>query len=316
MKIVALANHILALPALHYLAENQWLKGVVSIEKAHDYSVQVENLSVNHGVPFLRVGRHELTEKLKAWLEDIRPDVVLVFTFSYKIPESLLAIPRLGFYNFHFGPLPHYRGSDPVFWQILNGESVGGITVHRMNREYEAGPILLQYPTAFFPGESYGIHIGRLASAAVAVLRTVLEKLKTPEAITLAPQDEVSAKYYPRPTSLDLCINWEAQTADEIENLVNAANPFYGGAITSFRDKVVKLLEVSPAEVNGVAGKRAGTIVYTDVQHGLFVTCKDDRCLRINIIQTTEGIMTGNRMAALGVRPGERFEPVTVFESK
>jgi methionyl-tRNA formyltransferase len=316
MKIVALANHILALPALYYLAENKWLKGVVSIEKAHDYSVQVENLSVNHGVPFLRVGRHELAGKLKSWLEDIRPDVVLVFTFSYRIPESLLAIPRLGFYNFHFGPLPQYRGSDPVFWQIRNGETVGGITVHRMTRDYDAGPILVKHPAAFFPGESYGIHIGRLATTAVAVLRTALEELKTPEAIVLAPQDEMFAKYYPRPTSLDLCINWEAQSADEIENLVNAANPFYGGAIASFRGKVVKLLEVSPAEVNGVTGKRAGTIVYADMRHGLFVTCSDDRCLRINIVQTTEGVMTGNRMAALGVRVGERFELATVFESK
>src|SRR5688572_11570141 len=142
MRIVALANHMLAIPALRFLAAQGWLKGVVSIEKVHDYSLQVEALSAGDGIPFLRVGRHELSEKLKDWLESKEPDIVFVFTFSYKIPEPLFDIPRFGFYNFHFGLLPRYRGADPVFWQIRNGESNGGITVHRMDKNFDTGPIL------------------------------------------------------------------------------------------------------------------------------------------------------------------------------
>ena len=40
--------------------------------------------------------------------------------------------------------LPKYRGPAPVLWAIRNGDLYLGVTAHRMNEEFDAGPILAQ----------------------------------------------------------------------------------------------------------------------------------------------------------------------------
>jgi methionyl-tRNA formyltransferase len=60
------------------------------------------------------------------------------------IKESVFAIPRLGSINLHQGLAPFYRGSAPVFWELFNGETEVGITVHRVAAKVDAGEIVLQ----------------------------------------------------------------------------------------------------------------------------------------------------------------------------
>ena len=57
------------------------------------------------------------------------------------LPE-LLNAPRLGCINVHSGRLPNYRGMMPTFWQMLRGEHVITITVHRMAQKLDAGDVL------------------------------------------------------------------------------------------------------------------------------------------------------------------------------
>jgi folate-dependent phosphoribosylglycinamide formyltransferase PurN len=60
------------------------------------------------------------------------------------IKESVFAVPRLGSINLHQGLAPFYRGSAPVFWELFNGETEVGITVHRVAAKVDAGEIVLQ----------------------------------------------------------------------------------------------------------------------------------------------------------------------------
>src|SRR5215210_2406148 len=82
--------------------------------------------------------------RLAAMLRELKPDLIFVTGFPWRLPGELLSVPRLGSINTHPAPLPRYRGPNPIFWQILNGEPEIGLTIHRMDTEFDTGPILAQ----------------------------------------------------------------------------------------------------------------------------------------------------------------------------
>lgn len=46
--------------------------------------------------------------------------------------------------NIHCGKLPNYAGMMPIFWQILNGNKYITITLHNLDKEIDAGKILIE----------------------------------------------------------------------------------------------------------------------------------------------------------------------------
>jgi methionyl-tRNA formyltransferase len=60
------------------------------------------------------------------------------------LKESVFDIPRLGSINLHQGLAPFYRGGPPVFWELFNGESEVGLTVHFVAAKVDTGEIVLQ----------------------------------------------------------------------------------------------------------------------------------------------------------------------------
>ncbi len=71
-------------------------------------------------------------------------DLAVVYGFSWRIPPAVLRMPRLGVINIHSSLLPRYRGPAPVLWAIRNGDPDIGFTIHRMDEDFDTGPILAQ----------------------------------------------------------------------------------------------------------------------------------------------------------------------------
>jgi methionyl-tRNA formyltransferase len=71
------------------------------------------------------------------------PDVVLVGGLD-RIPgvRTLAALPPV--FNIHPSMLPDYRGGVPEFWQLADGATSGGVTLHRITEGIDEGPIVLQ----------------------------------------------------------------------------------------------------------------------------------------------------------------------------
>lgn len=70
---------------------------------------------------------------------------------TYILRKEVFQIPRLGCINLHSGKAPEYRGAAPGFWELYNGESSVGITIHWVTEKLDAGKILHQ---ELFPLES------------------------------------------------------------------------------------------------------------------------------------------------------------------
>lgn len=76
-------------------------------------------------------------EAVKAWSPD-----VLVYTGGGIVRQALLGLAPHGVLNAHMGLLPDARGMNAAEWSVLMGVALG-ITVHRMDRGIDTGPVLL-----------------------------------------------------------------------------------------------------------------------------------------------------------------------------
>lgn len=77
-----------------------------------------------------------------ARLRLFEPDLGLAIAAPILKPP-LFEVPALGTLNIHKGKLPDYRGMPPAFWEVWNGASEVGVTVHRVDADLDTGPILL-----------------------------------------------------------------------------------------------------------------------------------------------------------------------------
>ncbi len=75
---------------------------------------------------------------------ELRPDLIVSFTFPYRIPPEITAIPRYGAVNLHPTVLPAYRGPN-VARPIYEGFGEIGATLHWTEAEYDTGRILSQH---------------------------------------------------------------------------------------------------------------------------------------------------------------------------
>jgi methionyl-tRNA formyltransferase len=303
MKIILLANHVYAIPTISFLASKQLLQAVVMPDIVHEHNLQVENAAKFNNIPYKRFAKEDLKTSFKEWLIQQAPDLVIAYTFSYKIPKDLFSIPVHGFYNVHYSLLPAYMGPFPVFWQIKNGEKNGGISIHQMDENFDTGPVFMQQEVVILPGETQGLYSAKLSAFSVNLIQEFISKIEIKQPLALTSIQS----YYSRPEPNDFTIYWNENTADEIENLTNACNAEIRGAITTFRGQMIRVLEVAKATVNGAAASSPGTIVYSDTANGIYVACKNNEYLKLNILQTVEGIFSGNKFASMGIQAGEFF---------
>jgi methionyl-tRNA formyltransferase len=327
MRIGILANSRFALPSIEEMGAQGLLAGVLMPETAHELAQgmsgiegaghipwRVRSMPATARTPWRALTKMLVKRHLVRWVSAIQPDVVCVLSFPYKIAPSVLDMPRYGFFNFHPGLLPSYRGPDPTFWQMKNLESHGGLTVHRMDAGWDTGPIALIERIAIQPGDTHGMHQSRIAAVAANALNRLVAELKN-GSIRLSEQDSTSAGYYPRPSPSDVVIDW-TQPAKVIRALTKACNPWNKGAVTSLGGTRLWLVEVSVGSPKPSVEIAPGTITVADPAEGVHVVCGDGQTVRIDIASTEEGFMSGKKLAEVGLRTGgPRLHPSLRFDS-
>lgn len=144
------------------------------------------------------------------FLRDLQPDLGVI-AGTYILKEAVFAIPRLGSINLHTGKVPKYRGAAPAFWELLNGESEVGITIHKVVAQIDAGSVLLRetYPLDIAPEgdpmdyiERYRRHV--LRPNGVRMLAEAVAKIAD-GTVQEQPQDHACAKIYKTPDYKAIC---------------------------------------------------------------------------------------------------------------
>lgn len=157
--------------------------------------------------------------RLAGMLGSLEPDLIFVTGFPWKLPAEVLSLPRLGSINTHPALLPAYRGPDPLFWQIMNGETRTGLTVHRMDTEFDTGPILAQESMPIGPDDDIDIITERILPLGVSLLPRAIGAVLAGEPGT--PQPEEGASYAPLRSEQDRELDW-SRAAQQLRNQVRA----------------------------------------------------------------------------------------------
>lgn len=307
MKIILIGSFPISITLYQHLYQNKSLHAVC----IEEITVQQSNsdyldLIKQEGIETFVINNKNISTQFKDWLLDKSPDLVLVCGFSLKIPKDVLHIPKHGFLNIHYGKLPENRGPDPLFWSIKKGESNTAITIHQIDEEWDTGKILLEHPVSIIPGETLGMANSKMSYLLKNLTEQAIELVQNSN--NLSPQLSELSFYNKRPNALETTINWDEQTANEIENLVNACNPKYGGATSYYQGSPVKIVEVSPVDAQvPLLGKTSGEVIHAHPQEGLYVCCKYGKLIKLNIISSDAGILTGTKYVHLGIRQGHRF---------
>lgn len=301
MNIILFCNSSWGFPLINLLIEQQYLKGLVVPDLNHDVNQAFQAIAAKYQVPFFNASRTDLSNKLPEWIKERDRDLGVCLTFPLIFPPACLQSFGQGIINIHFGKLPDYGGPD-LFWILRNREKHMTITYQKMAEQLDCGPVIMETPVPVIPGENYGLLGSRLSRIIAQSFQKLLEQLKQP-----INGKELNSKLLKRPELSDLKIDWNTHAADEIESIVNAANPVYYGAQAYFNNVPIRILEVSPASVNLKNSKnlKPGTVVHASLQDGLFVICSDYCFLKINIIKTQDCIISGGKLAALGIKAGD-----------
>lgn len=307
MKIAVVCNSdSLAMPSIQFLKEQHFLAGVGIPKKSNTVLLNaLQTIGIMpDSIAVFSTGSWR--EDMENWLHSLSADAVFVIAFPWKIPAYILNIPLKGFFNFHFGVLPKYKGADPIFWQIRNMENHGGLFIHKMNAEIDGGPIVWQKEMAVIPGETYTMHSMRIGYEAVEELKLLLDHMDR-DVLQENIQPEHQGLYYHKPGTEQLKIDWQKQSSREIEYLVNACNQKYGGASTFLRNRELRILEVSPVDMPPIPEQPSGTVVHADVLYGLVIACRGQEFLKINVVHMQEGYLSGAKLFSMGVGIGEQL---------
>ena len=161
-------------------------------------------LAARHHIPLVD-GRPE------AILQAFRhrpPGLMLASCYPWRLPDALLGLPQHGCFNLHPSALPDYRGPSPIFWQLRDGISDSGVSVHRMSSRFDRGALLCRQPLSIPDGSDYADWVRRLTIAGVSgFLQHQPEWLAG--RIELTPQSgEGSYQGWPQPDDFMLDTRW------------------------------------------------------------------------------------------------------------
>lgn len=159
-----------------------------------------------------------------AKLQVLEPDLIVVADYGEFLRKPIREVARIGMYNLHASLLPRYRGAAPVARALLAGEEVTGVTLFRVVKEMDAGPIVDRYELRVEPLESAGELEERLGACAGYVLDRNLDKLcvgKHQE----TPQDDSLATLAPKLEKSEGTIDWDTDP-QQVTRRVLAMNPW------------------------------------------------------------------------------------------
>src|SRR6516225_3913232 len=149
--------------------------------------------------------------RLAGMLSSLEPDLIFTTGFSWKFPPELLNLPRLGSVNAHPSLLPRYRGPNPLYWHFINEETHGGLTMHRMDADFDTGPILVQRAFEIAPDDDIDSFFPKLLEVGGPMIPEMLQAVAAGEPGT--PQPIEGASYAPLCTEADRWLDWTRPAA-------------------------------------------------------------------------------------------------------
>ena len=148
------------------------------------------------GIPVYQPEKFRNNPEAVAELSALNPDILVVAAYGMLLPQEVLDIPKYGAYNVHGSLLPKYRGAAPVQRCLLNGDTLTGVTIMRMEAGLDTGPTLLQQAISINDTEENCHNAGSLlmdiAHSGATLLLEALELIRNNDVTLIKQNDELA----------------------------------------------------------------------------------------------------------------------------
>ena len=317
MKTIFFGTPTFAVPTLQRLLASEHTVAAVVTQpdrpkgRGHRVSASpVKQTAQPQGLPVLQPDRMS-DPAFVAALEALAPDLGVVAAYGKLLPDQLLALPRHGMINVHASLLPKYRGAAPVHRAIMASESETGITIIRLVREMDAGPMLRWHPIQIKADDTTVSLERRLADLGASLLLESVDDIAAGRSIE-HEQDHAQATFAPKITRADGLIDWAAP-AVAIHNKVRGLHP-WPHAFSYLGGRRLLLLRTEVVERAPVVGNAStpvgGEVLVADGDR-LCVSAGHRTAMAIHELQPE-----GRRpLATRAFLAGHRLTPGTVFQS-
>ncbi|MCH7748784.1 MAG: methionyl-tRNA formyltransferase [Acidobacteria bacterium] len=288
MKIAFFGTPAFAVPSLEQLvaAGDQIVVAITQPDRPrgrghHVQPSPLKTAALAHGIPVLqpeRVG----DPAFAAALASCGADLGVVAAYGKILPDAILHTPRHGTINVHASLLPRFRGAAPVHRAIIAGERETGVTMIRLVREMDAGPMLARAVRPIADDETSDVVDRALAEIGASLLVSTVREIAAGR-VTEQPQDHALATLAPRLTSEDGRLDW-TRPARAIHNLVRGLHPWpHAFSFLDTSRYLILRTEVEPAPVQ-VSAQAPGHIVEAGADR-LRVACGEGTVLAILALQ-------------------------------
>ena len=232
----------------------------------------LDSLANQHGIPIQFIKRQTDLSSLN-FQQYTKPNFILIACFPFLLPESFIRWPESGCLNIHPSLLPLYRGPDPLFWQLRNGEPQTGVSLHLVTSKFDAGPIVKQKLCILNTGAERLEIEALLAKKGASLFAALLTADEDPNNICVQ-QDHTKSSYhhYPSVENFVISSDWSAEhafnfihgtcspsgyytikTDNEILNIFTASDYFNGPTSSLPLKKDELLIQFSPGILRAVA---------------------------------------------------------------
>jgi methionyl-tRNA formyltransferase len=154
----------------------------------------------------------KLTPAVRDEFAALAPDLALVMAYGHILRDDFIATPRLGTLNLHASLLPAWRGASPIQTAIAGGERETGVSLMRIVRQLDAGPVADVGRVAIAPLDTALDVEQKLAAACVPLLARALPRLRE-GALSFTPQDDARASYCRRLVKSDGALDFRESAA-------------------------------------------------------------------------------------------------------
>jgi methionyl-tRNA formyltransferase len=122
------------------------------------------------------------TDEENKWIKEKEADLVLVMAYGHILSQKFLDSAQQGCYNLHASLLPAYRGASPIETSLACGDDKTGVTLMRMVRKMDAGPVVDQESIPITKEDTGASLREKLAKACVPLIDRNLTELLCGEA--------------------------------------------------------------------------------------------------------------------------------------
>jgi methionyl-tRNA formyltransferase len=241
----------------------------------------------------------------------LQPGVTVLVAYGEYVAPSLLDLPRHASINLHPSLLPRWRGSTPIQSAILAGDDVTGVSIIKMDRGLDTGPIIAQRSTPIGSEETQPELSARLARLGADLLAEIVPLWLRGE-IEASPQGDEGVTLTRTLSKEDGEIDW-TQPAEQIARQVRAFQP-WPGTFSHWQRRMLKIVRARPIHID--TNSPPGMVLVTPDREKKLLVQTGEGSLELTEVQPegkapmpAQAFLSGYRQivgSTLGPRHGQR----------